>query len=311
VPRHLTEVVLEVPKAVAITGASGLIGGAITSALEARGDRVRKLVRRPPRADDEVRWDPHSDRLDPAVLEGIDAVVHLAGRNVGDARWSDAVKNEIRASRVDGTRLLAEALASGAGPAHFISASGASVYGDRGDTVLDEDSGAGSGFLADVVTAWEAAADPARDKGVRVVHARLGVVFARDGGALDKMLLPFRMGAGGRLGSGKQYMPFVALDDALAAFLRLLDDESLSDVFNVTAKAPATNAELTRALGAVLHRPTVMAVPAFALRIAMGTEMANELLLASQRVVPKRLLDVGFEFAHPTIEDAVRAAVRS
>jgi uncharacterized protein (TIGR01777 family) len=162
-----------------------------------------------------------------------------------------------------------------------------------------------------VVTAWEAAADPARDKGVRVVHARLGVVFARDGGALDKMLLPFRMGAGGRLGSGKQYMPFVALDDALAAFLRLLDDESLSDVFNVTAKAPATNAELTRALGAVLHRPTVMAVPAFALRIAMGTEMANELLLASQRVVPKRLLDVGFEFAHPTIEDAVRAAVRS
>ncbi len=292
-----------------MTGASGLVGSALTEALEARGSSVRKLVRRAPRSSDEVGWDPKGDAIPAPVFEGVDAVVHLAGKGIGDTRWNDEVKAEIRASRVDGTRLIAEALADGAGPKTLVCASAVGLFGDRGDEVLDDASPPGEGFLAEVVQDWEAAADPARDSGVRVVHARFGVILTREGGALERMLTPFRFGVGGRLGSGDQYVAYVSLSDVVSALLRFLEDDSLSGAFNVTAPNPATNAELTRALGRVLGRPTVLPVPAFALRAAMGKEMADELLLASQRVVPKRLLDAGFEFAHPTIEDAVQAGV--
>ncbi len=294
---------------VAITGASGLVGSALTEALRARGVTVRKLVRGAPRADDEVRWDPSADHLPPEVLAGARVVVHLAGKSIGDGRWTEAVKREIRASRVDSTRLIARAIADGAGPEVLVCASAVGFFGDRGDEVLDEESPAGEGFLAEVVQAWEAAADPAREAGIRVVHARFGVILTREGGALERMLTPFRFGVGGRLGSGEQYMAFVSLSDAVSALLRFVDDPSLEGVFDVTAPEPATNAELTSALGEALGRPTFIPVPAFALRAAMGRQMADELLLASQRVVPARLLEAGFEFAHPTIDDVVRAGV--
>jgi len=298
------------PKTVAITGASGLVGTALGEALRERGDTVRKLVRRPPKAVDEVRWDPKGGSLASEVLDGVDGAVHLAGKNIGGARWTPGRKKEILSSRVEGTRVIAEALARGGGPGprFLVSASAAGIYGDRGDELLDEGSALGTGFLAEVCTAWEGAADPARAAGVRVVHPRFGVVFSPAGGALAKMLPAFRLGAGGRLGSGRQYMPYVSVVDAIAALLRFVDDEALDGPFNVVAPTPATNAELTQALGRALSRPTYVPAPAFALRLALG-EMADEMLLASQRVAPKRLEEAGFEFAHETIGDAVRSAI--
>jgi uncharacterized protein (TIGR01777 family) len=294
---------------IAMTGASGLVGSALTEALRARGSTVRKLVRREPKAADEVRWDPHGERIAPEVFDGVDAVVHLAGKNIGGGRWTEEAKKEILASRVDGTGLIARTLAERGEPKTLVAASAVGFYGDRGDEELDEESPRGDGFVADVVERWEAAADPAREAGIRVVHARFGVILTREGGALERMLTPFRFGVGGRLGSGDQYMAFVSLSDVVSALLRFVEDESLRGVYNVTAPTPATNGELTRALGEALNRPTVLPVPAFALRAAMGKQMADELLLASQRVVPKRLLEAGFEFAHPTIDDVVRAGV--
>ncbi len=273
---------------------------------------MRRLVRREPMAPDETRWDPKSEGLAPGALDGVDAVVHLAGENIAGKRWTKAVKESIRASRVDGTRLLAEACAAGAesdgGPRVLVCASATGIFGDRGTEELDEGSAAGAGFLAEVCQAWEAAADPARAAGVRVVHGRLGMVLSRDGGGLAKMLPIFRAGAGGRLGSGRQYVPYVALPDAVAAYLRLIDDDGLVGPVHVVAPEPVTSSEFARALGAAVGRPAFMPAPAFALRLALG-EMADELLLAGQRVVPRALLEAGFEFAYPGIGAALGAAL--
>jgi uncharacterized protein (TIGR01777 family) len=263
-------------------------------------------VRRSPTAEDEVRWDPAGESVAPEVLEGVDAVVHLAGKGIADARWTKSVKAEVWASRVHSTKILAEAMTA-SGPRVFVCASATGIFGDRGDELLDEESAPGDDFLSELCSAWESAADPARDRDVRVVHGRLGMVLTCHGGALAKMLPIFRVGGGGRLASGRQFVPYISREDAVAAFLRLIDDPGLVGPVHVTAETPATNTQHTRALGAALNRPTFMPVPLFALRLAFG-EFADA-IVASQRAVPKRLLDAGFVFKHRTIEDAMRAAL--
>jgi uncharacterized protein (TIGR01777 family) len=291
---------------VAVTGASGLVGSALVAALEDRGRRVVRLVRRNPDGDGEIRWDPAAGVLDPADLEGIGAVVHLAGENIASGPWTRERKRRIHDSRVDGTRLVAGAMAAMAEPPQtFVCASAVGYYGDRGDRVLEEDAEPGEGFLAEVCRGWEAAADPARERGVRVVHPRIGVVLSADGGALAKMLLPFKLGLGGVLGSGKQYMSWIDLDDLVAVILHAMDDGDLDGAVNAVAPEPVTNREFTRTLGRVLHRPTILPAPAFALRLLLG-EMAEELFLASTRAVPARLRRHGFTFRHPQLEGALR-----
>ncbi|HYJ79189.1 MAG TPA: TIGR01777 family oxidoreductase [Longimicrobiaceae bacterium] len=292
---------------VAITGSSGLIGTALCRRLEAEGHAVLRLVRRPPRGEGEARWDPDAGEVDAAALEGCDAVVGLAGENVG-ARWTGERKRRIRASRVDATRLLAGTLAGLVRPPGvFVSASAVGFYGSRGDERLDEMSTPGDDFLARVVRDWEAAAAPAAAAGIRVVHPRLGVVLAARGGALARMLPPFRLGLGGRMGSGRQWMSWIALDDVVDVLLRALRDGSLSGPVNAVAGA-VTNAEFTATLGRVLHRPAIARVPAFALRAVFG-EMADGTLLASQRVEHRRLTQVSHSFRHPELEAALRAAL--
>lgn len=290
-----------------MTGATGLIGSALTRQLRDLGHRVTPLVRRPAQAG-EISWDPARGRLEPGHLEGVDAVVHLAGENVG-ARWTAARKQRIRSSRVQGTRLLSEALARTARrPAVLISASAIGIYGSRGEEILNENSPAGdaaSDFLAEVGREWEAAAGPARDAGIRVVHPRFGIVLSPDGGALGKMLLPFRLGLGGRLGTGSQWMSWVSLDDAAGAVIHLLQLESFSGAVNVVAPEPVRNREFTAMLGRTLRRPAALGVPAGALRVLLG-EMADGTLLASARVVPKRLLAAGYRFQHPDLPAALR-----
>jgi len=291
---------------IAVTGASGLVGSALVAALEDGGHRVVRLVRRQPEGDGEVRWDPAAGVLDPADLEGVDAVVHLAGESIASGPWTRERKRRIRDSRVDGTRLVASAVSAMAEPPRtLVSASAVGYYGDRGDRVLDEDAGPGEGFLAEVCQGWEAAADPARERGVRVVHPRIGMVLAADGGALAKMLLPFRLGVGGVLGPGDQYMSWIGLGDLVAVILHALGDGDLEGPVNAVAPAPVTNREFTRTLGRVLHRPTILPAPALALRLLLG-EMAEELFLASTRAVPARLEGHGFTFRHPDLEGALR-----
>lgn len=296
---------------VAVTGASGLIGSALVPHLTAHGHRVRPIVRRAPR-DGEIGWDPDSGRLDPRDLEGVDAVVHLAGENVG-GRWTAGRKARIRSSRLVGTRLLSEGLArTSKRPAVLVSASAVGIYGDRGDEILDEESPLGDpkeDFLAAVGQEWESAAEPARAAGIRVVHPRFGVVLSPEGGALGRMLLPFRLGLGGRLGSGSQWMSWISIDDAIAAVLHLLATDSLRGPVNVTAPEPVRNRDFTRALGRALSRPTPFAVPSFALRLAFG-EMADGTLLASTRVMPRRLLASSFRFSHPDLESGLRHVLR-
>jgi uncharacterized protein (TIGR01777 family) len=253
----------------------------------------------------EVQWDPSSGVSDPAALEGLDAVVHLAGENIAE-RWTPNKKDRILRSRVDGTQTLCSALAKLSRPPKvLVSASAIGYYGDRGAEPLGEDSPAGVGFLADVCQAWEAAALTAEQKGMRVVLLRLGVVLSPTDGALAKMLLPFQLGVGGVLGSGKQYMSWIALDDTIDALHQTLITESLRGAVNVTAPSPVTNREFTATLGRVLRRPTVLPVPAFALRLALGA-MADALLLSGARVEPRRLLASGFQFRHPELEGALR-----
>lgn len=298
------------PRTVAVTGSRGLIGSALVRALREDGHRVVRLVRtRDDAGPESVFWDPARGRIDAAGLEGVDAVVHLAGETLARP-WTVAQKRRIRESRVGGTRLLAEALAGlDAPPEVLVSASGVGYYGSRGDERLDEGSGPGTGFLAEVVQAWEAAAEPARQAGIRVVHPRFGIVLSAEGGALAKMLLPFRMGLGGKAGSGEQWVSWVAREDAVDALLFALGAEGVDGALNVASPEPVTQAEFARTLGRVLGRPTFLSVPAAALRLALGREMAEDTVLVSQRVVPRRLLGNGFRFRYPELEDALRAAL--
>ncbi|MFE1755405.1 TIGR01777 family oxidoreductase [Streptomyces anandii] len=293
---------------IAVAGASGLIGSALVRSLAADGHEVVRLVRRSARGEDEVCWDPDGQYVDAAGLAGCDAVVNLAGAGVGDRRWTDAYKREIRDSRVLGTAALAEAAASlDTPPRVFVSGSAIGFYGDTGGRAVDEDAPPGDGFLPRLCVEWEEAAAPAQEAGIRTVFARTGLVVARGGGAWGRLFPLFKAGLGGRLGSGAQYWSFIALHDEVAALRHLLDTEGLSGPVNLTAPEPLTNREITAAMGRVLGRPAPFAVPAPVLRAVLG-EMAGD-VLGSARVVPKRLLESGFSFAFPRIEDAVRAAL--
>ena len=294
-----------------VSGSSGLIGSALVPYLSSGGHRVIRLVRRrSPSVTDEIPWDPDLDRLDPGLLEGFDAVVHLAGENIAAARWTANQKARIRESRVRGTRLLSETLAVlSKRPRILVSASATGYYGDRCEQILTEESPPGTGFLADVCREWEAATDVAAKQDIRIVNLRTGLVLSSSGGALAKMLTPFRMGIGGVVGSGRQYMSWIALDDVIAAILHMLNVADLRGPVNVVTPQPVTNRDFTRTLGRVLSRPTLLPLPAFAARLAFG-EMADALLLASQRVEPARLLGSGFKFSYPELGGALRHLLR-
>jgi uncharacterized protein len=294
-----------------VTGASGLIGTALVSSLMSSSHEVTRLVRGQPNPGEKaVRWDPMAGSIEASALEGIDAVVHLAGENIGE-RWTAAKKVRIRDSRVKGTQLLCETLARLSSPAQvLVSASAVGYYGDRGEEILTEDSPSGRGFLPEVSRAWEAATEPARQHGIRVVQLRLGVVLSAAGGALAKMLPPFRLGLGGVLGSGRQYMSWIALDDAVGAMQHAIVTDTLQGPTNAVAPRPVTNQEFTKTLGKVLGRPTAIPLPAFAARLMFG-EMADELLLASARVQATKLLASGYQFRYPELEDALRHVLAS
>ncbi|MFJ2770086.1 TIGR01777 family oxidoreductase [Streptomyces sp. NPDC087300] len=296
---------------VAVAGASGLIGTALTRSLAEDGHEVVRLVRRAPRAKDEVRWAPKQGRVDTAGLAGCTAVVNLAGAGIGDRRWTDAYKRELRDSRVLGTTALASALASldeDERPEVFVNASAIGYYGDTGDRAVDESAPAGDGFLPSLCVEWEEATGAAREAGVRTVVARNGLVVGRGGGAWGRLFPLFKAGLGGRLGDGRQYWSYISLHDEVAALRHLIDSPSLSGPVNLTAPDPLTNREVTAAMGRVLHRPTLFTAPAPVLRVVLG-EMADD-VLGSQRVLPSRLLESGFSFAFPTIEETLRAALR-
>ncbi|GAA3789388.1 TIGR01777 family oxidoreductase [Streptomyces coacervatus] len=293
---------------IAVAGASGLIGGALVRSLTADGHEVVRLVRRAPRTKDEVRWDPEGGTVDAAGLAGCDVVVNLAGAGVGDRRWTDAYKTRIRCSRVLGTTALAEAIAAlDEKPRVFVNGSAMGYYGETGDRAVDESAPPGTGFLPELCVEWEAAAAPAREAGVRTVFTRTGLVVAREGGAWGRLFPLFRAGLGGRMGNGRQYWSYISLHDEVAAIRHLIDTDGLSGPFNLTAPNPLTNREITAAMGRVLHRPTLLTVPAPVLRTVLG-EMAGD-VLGSARVLPKRLLESGFSFAFPDIEGAIKAAL--
>ena len=293
-----------------VAGSSGLIGTALCSRLEREGHEVVRLVRREP-AQGELRWDPEAGELEQEVLEGIDGVVHLGGRSIATGRWTASVKAQLRQSRVQTTQLLATRLAGLVAPPRvLICASAVGIYGHRRDEELDEESDTGEGFLAELGRAWEGASALAAEAGIRVIQARLGIVLSRRGGALAKMLLPFRLGMGGKIGNGRQYVSWISLEDAVAALIYAVENDALRGPVNLTAPQPVTNAELTRTLGRVLRRPTLLPLPAFAAKLVLG-ELAEEGLLASQRVRPTRLLEAGFEFAYPELEGALRHALTS
>ncbi|CAB4322886.1 MAG: TIGR01777 family protein [Actinobacteria bacterium] len=293
---------------IAITGASGLIGSALSAALRADGDTVVPLVRREVRqGETAVRWDPAAGTIDAAALEGVDAVVHLAGAGIGDRRWTDSYKREVLESRTKGTDLLARTLAGlETPPSVMVSGSAIGIYGETGESEVDESAPHARDFLASVCTQWEAAAAPAVEAGIRVPFLRTGIVLSPDGGALAKLLPLFKLGAGGRMGSGRQWWSWISLADELAVIRWLLDNE-VSGPVNATAPEPVTNAQMTKTLGSVLHRPTLFPVPAFGPKLLLGSELAQALLFTSQRVVPKVLTDHNFSFAHPTLESALRA----
>jgi hypothetical protein len=292
---------------VAVSGASGLVGSALVPALESAGHDVLRLVRREPRAANEVAWDPAAGTIDASRLSGVDAVVNLSGSTIG-RRWTESRKREIRESRVATTNLLARTLAGlDPRPSAFVNAGGVGIYGNRGDELLTEESELGSGFLADVGKAWEAAADPARAAGIRTVNFRQGIVLSREEGALPRMLTPFKLGVGGRVGSGKQWWSWVSTDDVVAAY-RLALESDLAGPVNLAAPSPVTNAQFTKALGRALHRPTVFPLPAVAVRTLFG-EMGEAALLEGQRALPRRLLDAGFAFAYPGLDAALEHAL--
>lgn len=290
---------------IAITGSSGLVGSHLMPQLESNRHDVLRIVRRKPRDSDEIEWDPERGALDPGKLDGVEAVIHLAGEGIADGRWDEAKKRRILESRRQPTQLLAKTLAAmHTPPKVLVSASAIGYYGERGDEICVEADPPGSGFLSDVCVEWEKATTPAREAGIRVVNGRTGVVLTPKGGALKPMLMPFKLCAGGVVGSGKQYWSCISLDDLLDAFEFAVVTESLEGPVNFVCPNPCTNAEFTKALGATLNRPTVLPMPAFAARLALG-EMANALILTSSRVLPKKLEEAGFSFAHPTVQEAL------
>src|SRR5437764_7679807 len=293
---------------IAIAGASGLIGSALIPILQSAGNEIIRLVRSDPKAG-EIELHPNHDQLSAQSLEGFDVIINLAGENIAGGRWTDELKRKIRDSRVNGTHLLSEAIAKmSSKPKVFICASATGIYGDRDDEVLDEQSESGGGFLAGVCREWEMATEPASKAGVRVVNLRFGPILAKEGGMLAKLLTPFKMGMGGKVGSGKQYISWIALEDAVNAIKLAIDDQKIHGPLNVVSPNPVTNEEFTKTLGHVLNRPTALAMPAFAARLAFG-EMADEMLLTSQKVMPKRLSQAGFQFQYPTLESAMRKYV--
>ena len=289
-----------------ISGSHGLVGKALVKSLESEGHEIFRLVRHAPASDSEIEWSPDRYSIALARLEGFDAVVHLAGESIASGRWDEEKKRRIRESRVKGTKLLSDALANLARPPKtLISASAIGYYGNRGDELLTETSPPGDDFLASVCVEWENSTAHAAEKGIRVVNTRFGIILDSEGGALAKMLTPFRMGVGGKIGSGKQWMSWIALDDVVGAIRGALTNETLNGPVNFVAPHPVTNAEFTKALGRALSRPTFFPIPAFGARLVFG-EMADALLLSSQRVDAKRLKEAGYQFSFPQLEGALR-----
>lgn len=289
-----------------ISGSHGLVGKGLIKALEADGHEIYRLVRHAPNSEKEIEWSPDRYSIAISRIEGFDAVYHLAGESIASGRWNDEKKRKIRESRTKGTKLLADALANlSQPPKTLISASAIGYYGDRGDELLTETSAPGNDFLAGVCVEWEKATEQARAKGVRVVNTRFGIILDQEGGALAKMLTPFRMGIGGRIGDGKQWMSWIALADVISALQFTLKNESMNSPVNFVAPNPVRNAEFTKTLGSVLSRPTIFPIPEFGVRLAFG-EMADALLLSSQRVEPKSLAAAGYQFEHPQLAAALR-----
>jgi uncharacterized protein len=297
------------PRTIAITGATGLLGHTLIPFLTTQGHQVKRITRRQATGDD-IAWDPGAGRLDPAALEGVDAVIHLAGEPIAGTRWTRAQKRKILDSRIQGTTLVAETLARLKRPPEvLLSASAVGIYGNRGDEVLNESAGvrtgSGSFFVEQVGQAWETATEPAERAGIRVVRPRIGIVLTPAGGALPPMMKPVQFGVGGRIGSGRQYLSWIAIDDVVGGLYHTLLTDSLRGPVNLTAPAPATNAAFTDTLARVLHRPAFFPVPEAALRLLLG-QMADELLLASARVMPERLTASGYRFRFPELEGALR-----
>lgn len=298
-------------RTIAVSGASGLVGSALSKEIVDRSWKLRRLVRSnsPAGQGDSIPWNPQSGLVNFTGFSGVDAVVHLAGENIATGRWTPAKKLRIRDSRVVGTQKLCKALAAMPNPPRvLVCASAIGYYGERGDHPLDESEPSGHGFLPQVCTEWEEATRPAIDAGLRVVHLRIGVVLSPGGGALKQMLLPFRMGLGGKIGSGRQYWSWISLPDLVRAILFAVETETLVGPVNAVAPNAVANADFTRVLGRVLRRPTFFPLPGFVARLVLG-EMADDLLLGSIRVVPERLQQSGFEFQHPDLESALRGVL--
>jgi uncharacterized protein (TIGR01777 family) len=295
---------------VAVTGSHGFIGSALLPALTRAGHRPVRIVRGQTAGDDELGWDPEAATIDADGLEGIGGVVHLAGAGIGDKRWTDARKRLILESRTKGTDLLARTLAGlTRPPSALVSASAIGYYGNRDDEPLDEQSAPGNDFVARVCVQWEAATGPAADAGIRVARVRGGIVLGREGGVLSRLLLPFRLGLGGRIASGRQCMSWISIDDEVSAILHALTQDVVAGPVNLTSPSPVTNDEFTKTLGRLVRRPTVIPTPLFPLRVRYGSELVQHLLVDGQRVLPKRLEATGYAFEHPTLEDALRAVV--
>ena len=291
---------------IAITGASGLIGTALTSHLRGNGHETVSFVRRPAASPAEISWDPAAGKLNASDLEGVDAVIHLAGAGIGDKRWSDAYKREILESRTRSTELLAQRLTEvERRPSVFLSGSAIGIYGARGDEELDENGSHGTGFLADVCERWERATQPAQAAGIRTAHLRTGIVLATEGGALKKQLPLFKLGLGGKFGNGRQWQSWISITDEVRAISHLLTSK-ISGAVNLTAPTPVTNAEFTKVLASVVKRPALLPIPGFGPKALLGSELANALLFTGQRVVPKALLADGYVFTHSTLESALR-----
>ena len=287
---------------VCLTGASGLLGKELTSVAASQGIEVIPLVRS--KSQEGIFWDPVQGEIDSDSMNGCDAIIHLAGENISTGRWNDSKKQKIRSSRVDGTKLIASTAAKlQSQPSTLISASAIGFYGNRGDDIMTEESSVGSGFLADVCHDWELANKDAWEAGVRVAQMRIGVILSTKGGALHKMLPPFKMGVGGKIGSGAQYMSWIAIDDVVGAILHVLNNSSVHGAVNTVAPNPVTNLQFTKSLGRAIKRPTIFPMPAFAAKLVFG-EMANDLLLSSTRVVPERLKQSGYEFQFPELDSA-------